>query len=188
MQHFDDIEKIQYAIAYNRDEEAYRSLFISMYKSAIHFASIITKNEEAAEELYADTMIKIWYMGDKLVEIKNLKTFIFVVLRNASLNHLKKEKKSSYISIDDIEINNIEEKSVDEFAYYQLEQLLENAVNTLPVKCLMVYKLIKNDGFSYKQTAEILSLSVNTIEGHMQNALQKIAAYLERAGMINKKR
>jgi RNA polymerase sigma-70 factor (ECF subfamily) len=41
-----------------------------------------------------------------------------------------------------------------------------------------VYKLIKEDGFSYKQVAEILEISVNTVEGHMTTALKKITASL----------
>jgi DNA-directed RNA polymerase specialized sigma subunit, sigma24 homolog len=67
--------------------------------------------------------------------------------------------------------------------YNEINTYINNAINALPPKCLMVYKLIKEEGFSYKQTAEILDLSVNTIEGHMQNALQKISSYLRRLGL-----
>jgi DNA-directed RNA polymerase specialized sigma subunit, sigma24 homolog len=64
------------------------------YGSAVNFAKVITENEEVAEEIYSDAMMKIWFMGGKLAEIDNLKTFLFVMLKNASLNYLKKAKKT----------------------------------------------------------------------------------------------
>lgn len=155
-----------------------------LYGSAIRFSALITKNEEAAEEIYSDAMMKLWFMEDKLTGIDNLKTYLFVILKNSSLNYLKRNQRLLVVSIDDIDTDHLQSQSAEDLIYgKELNALLARAVNSLPPKCLMAYNLIKDEGFTYRQTAEIMGLSINTIEGHMQNALQKITAYLKRSGL-----
>lgn len=179
-----EIRQLQMAFAENKDEQAYKRLFILLYTPAIRFSTLITKNEEAAEEIYSDAMMKLWFMGDKLNEINNLKTYLFVILKNSSLNYLKKNQNIPFISIDDINTDHLQSQSAEDYIHYkELNELLTKVINSLPPKCLMVYRLVKDEGFTYKQTAEILGLSINTIEGHMQNALQKINRHLKRSGL-----
>lgn len=179
-----EIRQLQLAIAENRNELAYKKLFVMLYGPAVRFSALITKNEEAAEEIYSDAMMKLWFMEDKLTKIGNLKTYLFVILKNSSLNYLKKSQSLSVISIDDVNTDHLQSQSAEDFIHdKELNALLGRAVNSLPPKCLMVYQLIKDEGFTYRQTAEILGLSINTIEGHMQNALQKITTYLKHSGL-----
>jgi DNA-directed RNA polymerase specialized sigma24 family protein len=88
-----DIVKLQNAVAINRDEAAYRQLFLLFYSPVIRFSKNIVHSEETAEELYVDMMMKIWLMGDKLEQIENLKVYLYTIIKNASLNHLKAQKK-----------------------------------------------------------------------------------------------
>ncbi len=181
-----EIRKLQQSIAIDRNEADYKTLFILLYHSAIRFSVLITKNDEISEELYADAMMKIWFMGDKLMDIDSLNAYIFTTLRNSSLNYLKKEKKQEFVSLDDIDHDTLTSPSPENNVILdEVKAQIFQAVHQLPPKCLMVYQLIKEEGFSYKHTAEILNLSVNTIERHMQNALQKIAADLKSKGILN---
>jgi RNA polymerase sigma-70 factor (ECF subfamily) len=52
---------------------------------------------------------------------------------------------------------------------------IRNAVNDLPPRCRLIFKLIKEDGLKYKETAELLHLSVKTVEAQMAIALRRIA-------------
>ena len=56
----------------------------------------------------------------------------------------------------------------------EIEKKLNNCVNELSPQCVMVFKLIKEEGFSYKKVSGILEISQNTIETHMRIALKKI--------------
>jgi RNA polymerase sigma factor (sigma-70 family) len=62
----------------------------------------------------------------------------------------------------------------------EFKHKIDRAISNLPPQCQVVFRLIKEDGFNYKQTAEILRLSVNTIEGHMTNALKKLSIALNK--------
>ena len=68
--------------------------------------------------------------------------------------------------------------------YFDPEQLMiteemvrqiRKAVNDLPPRCRLIFKLIKEDGLKYKETAELLQLSVKTVEAQMAIALRRIA-------------
>jgi RNA polymerase sigma-70 factor (ECF subfamily) len=52
---------------------------------------------------------------------------------------------------------------------------IDAAVNALPPKRKMIFKLIREDGLKYKEVAQILDISVNTIDVHMAQALKKIS-------------
>ena len=51
---------------------------------------------------------------------------------------------------------------------------IQSAINQLPPKCQLIFKLIKEDGLRYKEVAELLGLSIKTIENQMALALRKL--------------
>lgn len=175
-----NISNLQNAVAKNADESAYRKLFVLFYAPVIRFAKTIVHSEEVAEELYADAMMKIWLMGPKLEQIIDFRVYLFTLVKNSAFNHLKKYKNLNYIELDDLE-NFLPDTATpfDHLIEKELQLNLKKAIDRLPQKCQVVYRLVKNEGFSYKQVSEILSISTNTIEGHMTNALKKITQYMQ---------
>ena len=51
---------------------------------------------------------------------------------------------------------------------------IRQAVNSLPPRCRIIFKLVKEDGLKYKEVAELLQLSVKTIEAQMAIALRRL--------------
>jgi RNA polymerase sigma factor (sigma-70 family) len=51
---------------------------------------------------------------------------------------------------------------------------IRDAVNELPNKCRLIFKLVKEDGLKHKEVAQLLNLSVKTVENQMTIALRKI--------------
>jgi len=176
-----DIIKLQNAVAINRDEAAYRQLFINFHQPLIKFGESIIQSEEAAEDIYSEVMIKIWLMEESLAKIENLKQYLYILIRNAAFNELKKQKKILFSSLDDLPEYYISTSSVEEsFLKDEFDNKIKDAIKALPPKCGLVYRLIREDGFNYKQTSEILGISINTIEGHMTSAIKKISESLQK--------
>src|SRR6185369_7818473 len=55
---------------------------------------------------------------------------------------------------------------------------MQQAIETLPPRCKLIFKLIREDGLKYKEVAEILNISVNTIDVQMAIAVKKICMAL----------
>jgi RNA polymerase sigma-70 factor (ECF subfamily) len=56
---------------------------------------------------------------------------------------------------------------------------INNAVNSLPPKCKMVFMLVKEDGLKYKEVADILNLSIKTVDAQMVIAINRIRKSLK---------
>jgi RNA polymerase sigma-70 factor (ECF subfamily) len=52
--------------------------------------------------------------------------------------------------------------------------LIQKAIDQLPPKCKMIFKLAKEDGLKYREVAEVLSVSIKTVENQLAIALEKI--------------
>jgi RNA polymerase sigma-70 factor (family 1) len=176
-----DILFLQNRVAYLRDQKAYKNVFIHFYNSLYRFAYNLTKNAEVSEEIISDVMMKIWDMDAKLAQVEKLNLYLFSAVKNASLTHLSKNKFEQVFIDGDIE-NSLYNKNDNPEHYLllsEIEQKIEAAVSDLPAQCQMVYRLIKEEGFSYKEVSAMLQISQNTIETHMRIALKKIRLALD---------
>jgi RNA polymerase sigma-70 factor (ECF subfamily) len=60
---------------------------------------------------------------------------------------------------------------------------MRQAIENLPPRCKLIFKLIREDGLKYKEVAEILNISVNTIDVQMAIAVRKLCMAMQKAGM-----
>jgi len=52
--------------------------------------------------------------------------------------------------------------------------LIQRAIDQLPPQCRLIFKLAKEDGLKYREVAEILNISIKTVENQLAIAVQKI--------------
>lgn len=174
-----DILFLQNRVAYVRDELAYKKLFFHFYNSLQRFSFSIVKDFETAEEIVSDTMMKIWDMGNKLASIEKLDAYLFTSTKNACLTFLSKNKlKISELAALDVNHISDYENPETQMHVSEIEKKINHCINELPPQCVMVFKLIKEEGFSYKKVSGILEISQNTLETHMRIALKKIRSAL----------
>ncbi|HZG23956.1 MAG TPA: RNA polymerase sigma-70 factor [Chitinophagaceae bacterium] len=170
------ISEWQYRVAYERHEPSYKSLFLHFYKELTTFAYSFVKTKESAEEVVSDVMVKIWLMGKELSGIQNLRVYLFSATRNTALTYLKKEQRLASWEAENVavELNLNLYHPEAAMLHSELQQKVAAAVRELPPKCQMVYKLIREDGFSYKETGTILEISENTVDRHLSKAVQRL--------------
>ena len=165
-------------IALNDDGVAYKKLFLHYHPRLLSFSYAITHCKQSSEEVVSDVFLKIWNARPTLLRITNFQLYLYVGTKNISLNYLAKQKREHVFSLDNVKT---ELKSL----YYNPEQLMitsemflriRRAVQDLPPKCQLIFKLVKEDNFRYKEVAELLHLSVKTVEAQMCIALRKLGA------------
>ena len=176
-----DIKELQHQIALYEDKEAYEKLFHTLFPSLQNFAYSIIKSRVIAEEIVSDAFITIWEKRSGLLEIENLKLYLFVSVRNAALRKLQQEKKRNIkVSLDDFEVEFISDYSTpDEILQSsEVEKIIHNAVQELPPRCKLIFKLAKEDRLRYKEISSILNISIKTIDAQLGIALKKIGSAL----------
>jgi RNA polymerase sigma-70 factor (ECF subfamily) len=155
------------------DSKALRVLFERYFVALCCFASQFLKAVDLSEEAVSDVFLNVWLKRDT-IEIKtNIKTYLYVAVRNQSLNYLKKNNKY----MKDIEIADREEMISDLNAdgliqYEEFKECIDSLIRQLPEKRQMIFRMNRLDGLSYKEIAEILSISVNTVQNQMVAAVK----------------
>jgi len=175
----DNIERIKMEIS-EGNRNSYSELFKWAYPKLITFAKSYTIAEEQCEEIASDVLIYIWFNRDKIVDIKYFKAYLYKSARNAVLNY-KNRNKVKIISGDDYEsISPIVLNFTPETAYLnsELRLLLTKAIATLPPKCKECFMLVKEEGLSYKEAAEVLGVSTKTVDAQMVIAVKKLSQIL----------
>jgi len=164
----------------NGDQKKFRHLMELTSDDLLWFAIGFLKNKEVAEEIVSDVYVKIWNNRAQLETILNLKSYLFICVRNGCLSHLRKVKNEKIISID----------SVNEFQFVQVEAPEDNliekekieqiyaAIETLPCKCKMAFTLAKIHGLKYKEIAEVLGVTEKTVNNHLVLAVKRITELL----------
>ncbi|MGN6352695.1 MAG: RNA polymerase sigma-70 factor [Parafilimonas sp.] len=157
-------------------EAALRKLYDLFSERLLHFTFTIVHNRELAEEIVADVFIQTWKKRTQIAAIENLPWYLYITAKNISLNYLRKERKQKFVELEitNLPLYTIEPQAVQHLISKDFLQSITNAINELPPKCRLIFKLVKDDGLSYKETAELLNLSIKTIEAQMGIALKKI--------------
>ncbi|MBC7417883.1 MAG: sigma-70 family RNA polymerase sigma factor [Pedobacter sp.] len=176
-----DLNQLVSHIALYNNQNAYMQLFKLLFPTLFKFSFCLLKSRELAEEVASDVMIALWRNREKLHQVENVKVYAFVIARNLSLNTLNKYAKHKLISIDDIEVEVFLDTLTPEqiLINAELKNELEVAIQSLPNRCKLVFKLIKEDGLSYKETASILNISTKTVDAHLVTAVKKLATILK---------
>lgn len=167
-------------IALNNDQEAYKELFVILHYRLKQFAYSILKSREEAEELVSDVFIRIWEKRDQLTLIESPRLYFYITTKNLALTRLKKQKRENSLSPENwlVQLDSIYFDPEKLMITEELSRQIRKAVNELPPKCRMIFKLIKEDELKYREVAELLQLSVKTVETQMAIALRRIGKQL----------
>lgn len=179
--HLPDLNRLVSQIALDNNQLAYKKLFKLLFPSLFRFSFTLLNSRELAEEVASDVMFALWKSRLKLMEVENIKVYAFVIARNLSLNALNKNSRQIVVSIEDIEIEVFLDNLTPEqiFINDELGKKLEIAIQALPTRCKLVFKLIKEEGLSYKDAATILNISTKTVDAHLVTAIKKLTAILK---------
>ncbi len=172
----------QSKVAYYRDEQSYKRLFLYFHPILYRFSFNILQDRAVSEEIVSDMMLKVWEMGNKLSQIQHLKLFLITSVKNACFTYLasKKHQQSLSESIDNEDISTYSGDNPEQlYIFSEVTLRVNKVIASLPLKCQMVFRLIKEEGLSYKEVSKVLEISQNTIETHMRIALRKIRMDLQ---------
>lgn len=162
------------------DQRKFRQLMELTADELLLFAMGFLRNREVAEEIVSDVFVKIWNNRSELENIKNLKSYLFISVKNGCLTHLRKTKKKKVISIDEfsdfhfIPVEGPENDYIDK----EIRDEIYLSIEKLPPKCKLAFTLAKINGLKYKEIAEVMGVTEKTVNNHLVTAVKKITETL----------
>jgi len=163
------------------DEHAFEDLYRHYFARLYRFCFSIVHVKEPAEEIIHDVFMNLWKKRDSLPEIDNLDVYLYVAVKNYSLNYLRDNHFLHTVDIEQHCSNYIQFHADPEALLVSTETVkaVLAVIDQLPPRCKLIFKLIKEDGLKQKDVAELLGLSIKTVEAQLGIALKKIAAALK---------
>ncbi|MFT3948518.1 MAG: RNA polymerase sigma-70 factor [Agriterribacter sp.] len=175
-----EIFVLQERVALFDDQHAFRQLFRHYYTPLFQFAVAIVKVREPAEEIVGDLFVMIWDKRSTITDIVNFKVYLYIAVKNRCLNYINRKSNTQPLDPDQVDIK-CSELIPDPEELVLASELLQQAnkaIQALPPKCRIIYKLVKEDGLTYKEVAEVLAISPRTVEHQIATAVRKIAVAL----------
>jgi len=158
------------------NQKAFKELYWLFFTKLFNFSLLYVHKKEIAEELVNDVMVKVWNRRETITGIKHLETYLFVAIRNDSLNYLA-TYSNIHIAVDPdgtqgkvVNLNDPEK----ELEWKEISFQLDKTIDALPEQCRTVFKLVREEGLRYKQVGEILNISPRTVETQLFRAVKRL--------------
>lgn len=156
------------------------TLIVKNYGPLLHAQIFrLVKSNDQTNDVLQNVFIKVFQNLNDFRKESNLYTWLYRIARNESLNYLAKEKVRFTESLEQplLDIvpgnSNLDSKSPEE-----IEQLLLNAVESLPEKQAVIFEMKYFQELKYSEMAEILQTSEGALKAGYHHARQKIEKFL----------
>jgi len=168
------------------DQQAYRKLFDALAGPLIRWSQVYVKQYEVAEEIVSDVFMWMWQQRSRLGSIRQVRLYLYQAVKNRSLNYLRtihsRTEFEDIASFEGTVIPAIQFNADDPeqiLLNNELRRHMEKAIASLPARCRLIFRLVKDDGMHYKEVAELLQISVKTVETQMGIAFRRLAEAIQ---------
>jgi RNA polymerase sigma-70 factor (family 1) len=163
-------------LSISADEEALSYLHNQYFFRLYKLAYTIVGNKETAEEITNDVFIKIWQRRELLGAVRHPEYYLLKCTRNRALEFLRSKRMNLEFLEDDLHPFLAEWEISPEQILISSEmvQHINKVIDQLAPKCKLIFLLVKEGNLKYREVAELLNLSVKTVEAQMSLALKKI--------------
>ncbi len=143
------------------------------------------RNIHVAEELTEDTFVKIAVKKPRFSQKSSFKTWLYVIGRNVAIDHLRKNRRVSISSADELASILRDEGEVErDYIKNENKIMLHGALKRLnPEYCRVLY-LIYFEGFDNAEAAKIMNKNKRQIENLLYRAKGQLKEELRREGFV----
>jgi RNA polymerase sigma-70 factor (ECF subfamily) len=171
-----DIELID--LIRNGDDEAFKEIVIRHEKLVAKIISGILGKTDEADDLGQETFIRFYQSIGQFRGDAKVSTYLARISINLSLNAVKRKKSRNWISIWSAEDQELDIMDESHFDTDDLNGTIERALQGLSPDFRSVVVLRLMQGYSTKETAQILEIQQGTVLSRLSRAQEKLKKIL----------
>ena len=138
------------------------------------------KSPEDADEIVNDTFLVLWEKRHEELQEVTVKSYLYTIVRNKSLNFLKKKKLNEVVLDPEFEIASPVISPIEQLQAKETEKAIFEIIERLPPKCKQIFILSRKEQMSNKEIASLLELSEKTVENQITIAIRIIKESLNK--------
>ena len=162
------------------DEFYFREVFDEYHQKLYFFILYKTKSDYIAEEVVQMAFTKLWQCRQTLQEEYTISTQLFRIASTILIDFLRKYNNKDAVTdrLDVLVIEKGIDSTNEKMRGAELQKRISEAVNDLPPVRKQVFEMSREQGMSYREIAETLSVSYKTVETHIYKALKQIKKHI----------
>lgn len=154
------------------DTFAFEVLFYKYRNKVKGFAVKMNPVQIDPEEIVQEVFVKLWLKKELINPEKDFQSYLFSIAKNLILDHLKSAvNRKLYFVGQHFQQDLSADDSSDNIVNEATEEKLLQLINKIPERRREIFTLSRFEGLSYKQIAEKLNISENTVDSQIRNAL-----------------
>lgn len=145
------------------------------FPKILPFIKSFTEDEDEIISIFNDGMLKVFSKIDTYAGTGDFESWVFIILRNKLYNFYRlNSQKAEILELEESQI--VQNPGILRKMYYDdIIKLLKS----LPEQSSKVFRMYILEGYSHKEIAEILGISIGTSKWHVFNAREKLSSLIE---------
>jgi RNA polymerase sigma-70 factor (ECF subfamily) len=174
------VEKVLISKLKVADKSAFSTVFTAYYKDLVMFASRFTHDLNNAEEIVQDTFVRLWEEHESLKVSTSLKSYLLKMVQNKCIDWYR-HKKIMQTHNDFVKEGSPQfDYDTDSYILHsEMQEQIEAALKMLPEAISEVFRMSRYKGLKYHEIADLLGVSVRTIEVRIGKALHMLRDHLK---------
>jgi len=129
---------------------------------------------DTAEDIVQEFFYNFWKNRESFSPKLSLNAYLYQSIRNNSLHYLQhlsvRETYAREIANENLEMSPAENQ--EDIELHELSLVIDATLQKMPERCSKIFRMNRFEGKKYREIAEILSISIKTVEADMGKALQ----------------
>lgn len=146
------------------------------------FAVNLTRDNEAAKDLYQETLFRALANRDKYNVGTNIKAWLYTIMRNIFINNYRKKAKQGTVLdgttndfLIDLKQTTVSNAAIADINLKEVKQAIHNLPEIFKIPFLLYF-----DGYKYHEIAEMIGEPLGTIKSRIHFARKLLKSHVQR--------
>lgn len=169
-----------------QDELAFAQVYKRYWHPLFLHAYKMLEDEDVAKDIIQELFISFWSKSPALQIKTNLKAYLYVMVRNRIINHIRNNKvNDNFISMLAEAMEEADHRTIQDIDSKDLVLLIDQEINLLPPRMKQVFEMSRKQFMSHKEIAAELGTTEETVKKQISKSIKILKIKLDKYGGIS---
>lgn len=156
--------------------DAFTVIYNQHWEELFQQATRMLRSRDAAKDIVQEVFLSLWNRRSEIKISDSLAAYLYTSVRNRCISYIRRNitHRDYLVMLTETEASDLSAKPELQLHLKQVQQAIHTAVNNLPERMQLVYRLSREQNLSRKEIAGQLGISELTVKAQIHNALVAI--------------